>query len=425
MRSVLFALFLAAMTAGSAAAIEPERRDAVVVTGRVWDGFAFQEMFLPSRSSALHLITGEDSALSFVDTKEYYWPLSRQVYVDLEAKRQDIDGVLKINQDGKDIAVIRPSSYVVLYPQGAVNGRGQLLWGDAAAAAYTTYQDEERSFNRRYSEALARQTTYEKKLVEAGAARMKGSPAEIIPPPEAVPTPRLRLVTAPVRAYRVALPAGRYDMVLYVDEKPVEGTARTLDVVDMSGRSVVVADVVPEERWTRPIQSNHPDERIFAKTGSTFYLTLTAADRFQEADYLSVVSPQADVVHGRDIVVRRKPAEIDMVDVRFGRAEAHASLARFKVEQAAGSGFGYRVRSVKSGEKEDLIAFAVTIPSDTDIVYGQVSTRTGTAAAFTRDIVVVQPRNSGLALGLAFLPLLGWCGARLHRLSKSKSRSAG
>lgn len=413
MRSVLLALFLAAMTAGSAVAIEPERRDAIVVTGRVWDGFAFQEMFLPSRSSALHLIAGEDSALSFVGTKEYYWPLSRRVYVDFEAKRQDIDGVLKISKDGKDIAVIHPSPYVILYPKGAINGHGQLLWGDAALAAYRTYQDDERSFNRRYSEALTRQTAYEKRLVEAGTARMKGAPAEVISPPEALPTPSLRLVTAPVRAYRLSVPAGRYDMALYTEERPIEGTARTLDIIDMNGRGVVVADVVPEERWTRPIQSDHPGERIFVRPGSTFYLTLAAADRFQEPDYLSVVSPQADVVPGRDIVVRRKPADIDVVVVHFGGAEAEASLARFKVEQAAGSGFGYRVRSVKSGEREDLTAFAVTVPSDGEIVSGQVSTRPGTA--FNRDIVVVQPRNSSLALGLAFLPLLGWCGFRLRR----------
>lgn len=425
MKSVLLALFLAAMTAGSAGAIEPERRDAIVLTGRVWDGFAFQEMFLPSRSSALHLIAGEDSALSFVGTKEYYWPLSRQVYVDFEAKRQDIDGVLKISKDGKDIAVIHPSPYVIFYPQGAVNGHGQLLWGDAAVAAYRTYQDDERSFNRRYSEALARQTAYEKRLVEAGAARMKGAPVEIISPPEALPTPSLRLVTAPVRAYRLAVPAGRYDMELYREEQPIEGTARTLYVIDMNGRGVVVADVVPEERWTRPFQSDHPGERIFVRPGSTFYLTLAAADRFQEPDYLSVVSPQTDVVQGRDIVVRRKPADIDVVDVHFGGAKAQASLARFKVEQAAGSGFGYRVRSVKSGEKEDLTAFAVTVPSDGDIVSGQVSTQTSSVSAFTRDVVVVQPRNSGLALGLAFLPLLGWCGVRLRRLGTSRNRPAG
>ena len=37
MRRLLLGLLLSVLAAGSAGAIEPERRDAIVVTGRVWD----------------------------------------------------------------------------------------------------------------------------------------------------------------------------------------------------------------------------------------------------------------------------------------------------------------------------------------------------------------------------------------------------
>ncbi len=423
MRRLLLGLLLSVLAAGSAGAIEPERRDAIVVTGRVWDGFSFHEMFLPSQSPTLHLISGEDSALSFVDTEEYYWPLSRQVYVDFEKKRQDIDGILKITRDGREVAVIRPLPYAILYPQGAVNGDGRLLWGEDAVSAYEAYQEEEKSFNRRYTEASARRTAYERKLVEAGAARMKGAPAEIVPPPEDLPTPSLKLVTRPVPAYRLALAAGRYEMTLFENDRPVEGTARRLDVVDVAGRAAVVGDVVPEERWTRPIQSNQEDARIFVRPGSTFYLTLTAADRFREADYLPVVSPQAEAVPGRDIWVRRMPAALDTVDIRFGGAKAEASLSRLKVEQAAGSGFGYRVRPAKDGEKEDLTAFAITAPASTAAISGDISASTPNGPGFSRDIVVVQPRQGGLALGLALLPLMGWLGIRLRTFGRARMRA--
>ncbi|WDZ79067.1 hypothetical protein PWG15_26650 (plasmid) [Ensifer adhaerens] len=421
MRRILLALVFVSLVTGSATAVEPERRDAIVVTGRVWDGFSFREMFLPSQSPALHLISGEDSALSFVGTEEYYWPLSRQVYVDLEKKREDVVGFLKITKDGQEVAAVRPSSYVVLYPRGAVNGDGRLLWGDAATAEYETYWNEERSFNRRYAEALARQTAYEKKLVEAGAARAKGGGVEIIPPPAALPEPSLKLVTKPSQAYRLALAAGRYEMALYVNDVVVAGTARDLDVVEAAGRGVLVGDVVPEERWTRPIPSNHEDARIFVRPGSTFYLTLSAADRFQEAEYLPVVSPQVEVVAGRDIWVRRKPAAIENADIRFGEVKQGASLARLKVEQVAGSGFGYRVRPAKEGEKEDLTAFAITAPSSGAAVSGEVSAKADVGVGFTRDIVIVRPRSGGLALGLAFLPLVGWFGLRLRMLGASKN----
>jgi len=423
MRRILLALFLFASAANNATAIEPERRDAIVVTGRVWEGFSFREMFLPSRSAALQLISGQDNALSFVGTEEYYWPLSRQVYVDLEKKRQDIVGVLKIKKDGRDVAVIRPSPYAVLYPQGALNGNGRLLWGDAAVSEYKTYQGQEKSFNQRYTEALARQTAYERKLVEAGAARAKGAPIEIIPPPEGLPEPSLKLVTKPSQAYRVALAAGRYEMALYVNDALVSGTARNLEVLDAADRGVVVGDVIPEERWTRPIPSNDEDARIFVRPGSTFYLTLSAADRFLETEYLPVVSPQVEPVPGREIWVRRKSAAIDSVDTRFGEARAEAPLGRLKVEQAAGSGFGYRVRPAKDGEKEDLTAFAITVPASGPAVSGEVSARTDAGPAFTREIVVVQPRRAGPALGLAFLPIVAWFGIRFRKLGAYRYRS--
>lgn len=425
MRRILLALAISFLVAGSATAIEPERRDAIVVTGRVWDGFSFREMFLPSQSPVLHLISGEDSALSFVGTEEYYWPLSRQVYVDLEKKREDVTGVLKITKDGEEVAAVRPSSYVVLYPHGAVNGDGRLLWGEEATAEYETYWREERSFNRRYTEALARQTVYEKRLVEAGAARAKGEPVEIIPPPTSLPEPSLKLVTKPAQAYRLSLAAGRYEMALYVNDVMVKGTARNLDVVDVAGRGVVVGDVVPEERWTRPVPSNHEDARIFVHPGSTFYLTLSAADRFEEAEYLPVVSPQVEAVPGRDIWVRRKSAAIDSVDIRFGEVKREVSLARLKVEQVAGSGFGYRVRPARGDEKEDFTAFAIAAPSSEATVSGEVSAKKEAGAGFRRDIVIVQPRHGGLALGLAFLPLVGWFGIRLRTLVASKDRLPG
>jgi hypothetical protein len=407
-------LLLCLSAAGAAKAIEPERRDAVIVTGRVWDGFTFKDMFLPSTADTLHLLAGQDSAISFVETQEYYWPLSRQVYVDLEKKRGEVSGVLTVTRDGKTVAEVEPLPYVILYSQGALNGNGQLLWGADAMLAYSAYQEDERTFARRYVEAEAQQRAYERKLLEAGAARLRGAPVEVIAPPDPLPKPSLKLVTAPAAAYRFALAAGAYEMALSVDGVPVPGTARRLSVGDMAGRRVTVADVVPEERWTRPIATNCADMRIFARPGSTFYLTLSEADRFDETEYLPVVSPQQDAVSGRNVWIRRAASPVDRVAVRFTETQ-DLPLARLKVVQTEGSGFGYQVRAAKEGEKEDLMAFAVSVPADAGVSRGEVRSDGEGVAAFNREIVVVRPRNDGLALGLALLPLLGWLGPKILR----------
>lgn len=423
MHRILAVLLLCVSAATAAKAMEPERRDAVIVTGRVWDGFGFKDMFLPSRSQTLHLLSGGDSAVSFVETQEYYWPLSRQVYVDLEKKRQEVGGVLKITQNGKSVAEIEPSSYVIFYPEGAVNGNGRLLWGADATKAYSTYQQEERSFGRRYIEAEMRQRAYERKLLEAGAARLSGAPVDVIQPPDPLPQPSLRLVTPPAAAYRLALDAGQYEMALYVNGTPVADTSRRLDVAGLAGRRIIVADVVPEERWTRPIATNGEETRIFARPGSTFYLTLSQADRFDETEYLPVVSPQQDAVAGRSVWVRRMASPIDNVAVRFvqnGDAQ-NVPLARLKVTQTEGSGFGYQVRTAKAGEKEDLSAFAVSVPAAAGVFRGEVRSDGEGIAAFRREIVVVQPRSDGLALAFALLPLLGWLGPRMFSRTAARA----
>ncbi len=398
MKRLLFAILLATLSALPAHALEPERREVIVLSARVWDGYQYRETFLPSTYPELTLIAGQDSAVAFVRTEEYFWPLSRQVYVDFEQQRDIIPGTLRIEKGGELVAEEPPQPYSILYPDGAINGNGSLLWGEKAVAAYAEDQQAQRDFARTYVEAKRAHTDYERRLLQSGAARAQGKPAEVISPPTPLPTPSLRLVTKPVYGFRVGLEPGQYKLSIWQDGAMVPGTARSLRVVSITGRDDLVADVVPEERWTQPLASNSARSRIFARPGTTLYLSLVNAQTFDESDYLPVVSPQAQTVGGRDMWVRRKPSDIATISVD-GVGLARQDL---KVDQTAGSGFGYVVRGAKHGETPDMMAFAVNVPADPD---RRRVTLSDDATGFWREIVVVHRRNSGLGLGLALLPL--------------------
>jgi hypothetical protein len=420
MRRLLLLLALFALLPSAALALDPERREVVVVSGRIWDGFAYRESYLPSTAPQLALLDGKESAISFVRTQEYYWPLSRQVYVDLERQRDEIAGVLRIFKGGEVAAEIMPSSYAIIYPKGAVNGDASLVWGDDADKAYADYQAGEKDFARRFVAAQQAQADYERKLLIAAAARKRGEPAEVVARPEPVPQPSLRLVTKPTTGYRVLLPAGEYMMELEAAGVIVPGTRRKLQLVATEGSRTLVADIIPEERWTRPIASNSASARAFAKAGSTFYLTLADADRYEEATYLPIVSPQADAVEGRLMWVRRKSSEIERVSTAWNGLDG-PSLSRqpFKVEQTSGTGFGYRVRHAAADETADLDAFAVVVPDDSSVTRGTL--RTGPQASFSREVVVVHARNADLSLALVALPLLGWASIALVRRGLTRS----
>ena len=401
MRALLICLTLL-ISAVAAGAIEPERREVVVVKVRAWDGYNHVETFLPSTLDELTLIGGEDSAIAFVRTEEYYWPLSRQVYVDLDTKQETLEGILRIERDGKPVGEVNQQLYSIDYPEGAISGQGRLLWGREAEAAYAAYQTGERAFSRRYVEALGAQTEYQRNLIQAGARRAGGGAVEMVAAPPPLPEADLRLVTRPTAAWRVSLGPGVYRIALWRGGDKVAGTERSLRVIDPERRMSVVADIVPEERWTRPLASNSSAARIFARPGTTFYLTLAEASQFDEAEYLPVVSPQAAAVAGRTMWVRRKPHVADAVSLQAGGGATSLSFDRLKVEQTQGAAFGYAVRQARAGETPDLSAFVVTVPSQPDVGRMQISLP---GQPFQREVVVVRQRQDVVSLILALLPL--------------------
>lgn len=401
-------LLLALVVAATPAlALDPERREATVISGRLWDGFRYVDMFLPSDNPTLTVMAGQESAISFVRTQEYYWPLSRQVYVDFERQRDPIQGVLRIEQNGIVIAEVAEEPYAILYPEGAVNGNASLLWGMDAEQGYADYQQAEREFNRRFVEAQRAQTAYERQLLEAARNGSK----EAIPEPPPVPEPSLRLVTRPISALRIDLKPGDYRISLASDGVEVPGTSRKLRVIPVENRLAIVADILPEERWTRPLASNSEASRIYARAGSTFYVTLAEASRFAESDYVSVVSPQVPASPAREIWVRRKPSEVLELELRRGFTAQTLARSDFKVEQTSSSGFGYIVRTVREGESPDIQAFQLDIPVD-----GGERLEFGLPDHdFRRQIVVVNDRNTALSFLLVFLPLAVFAAIRIRR----------
>ena len=403
MRRHLLPALVALFVASPAAAIEPEMREVVVTHNRVWDGYAYKENFVPSAVDEMFLMANAANAVNFVRTQEYYWPLSRQTYVAFEKQYDDVPGTLVIRDAKGTITEIERQPFSILYPEGAVHGQGELLWGADAEAGYAAFREEERAFILALTSSQRANTAYEAALREAASARLRGEGVQEVPPPPERPAPFLKLVTEPQPAFRVDLPAGRYEAMLVENGEEVAGTRKILQVIDAAGSGVAVLDIVPEERWTRPIQSNRPEERVYVRPGARFFVTVHDADRYAEADYVRVVSPQGAAPHDREIWVRRKPSTADALRVDWNGAGAiEVPRTDLKVIQTQGSNFGYVVREAAPGEISDLSGFPVDVP-DGDAVEGRLSV-SGDGGPLPREIVVVQPRRAEIVWPLALVP---------------------
>lgn len=407
-RTLLWSLVAIILQSHSVCAIEPDRREVIVAHNRVWDGYVYKENFVPSDQQTMVLLADHDNAVAMVRTEEYYWPLARQTYVALETMRDEIEGQLIVERNGVEVDVLEIANYSIVYPEGAINGLGYLIWGNEAEEEYVRYQRQEREFNRAFARARQAMTRYEIALKDAAAARLRGEGTQEVSAPPPLPEPSLKLVTKPQRAYRVSLPAGVYSSVLRVDGRDIPGSRKNLRVIDGTARDTLTADIIPEERWTRPLPSDQLSDRIYVAPGSKFYVTLSEASRFAEADYLPLVRPQATPVRGRDVFIRRKASDAETMRVAWLDDPAGSGVNRekLKVEQTGGAAFGYVIRTAETNETPDLEAFAIEIPKSANSGRGALEVATSDGIEFQREFVVVGERNTLLSVGLALLPIL-------------------
>lgn len=407
-----FALsLLSAFLISPAEAIEPQTHEAVVLNNKVFDGYTYQDTLVPSAVDTFTLLADVDNAIRYVQTLEYYWPLSRNFYASFDKLNMPLDGMLRVTRAGKVIAEIGRQRFVTVYPNGTTGGRAHMVWGNGAGQALADYRAAMADYNRRLTEARLDRMRYDQELKAAAVAGAKGGPAGKVAPPMPEPEPVRLYVTDPTPGFRVNLPRGQYDIALYEGSLLVEGSPRRLDVIAAESHSAVTLDVIPEERWTRILPSNTVADTIYSAPGKTFYVSLNRSDRFDEKAYQSLVNPQSFGVAGRDIWVRRSSAAGKRLEVRQPDGNWQpVELERYKVRQTGGAQLGYVIEPAAPDETPDLSAYRVTLPPFAgtgrpelrvvDLATGDIDPGT------TREIVTVVGGSSALIWGTAAIPLI-------------------
>ena len=144
---------------------------------------------------------------------------------------------------------------------------------------------------------------------------------------------------------------------------------------------------------------------MYVRPGARFFVTANDASRYEESDYVRLVTPQESAPRDRQIWVRRKPAEAKSMRVEWDGADQldNVPLTDLKVIQTRGSSFGYVVREAKAGEISDLSAFPINAPAGAGVGSGRLAIAASTGL-LSREMVVVRPRQAGLVWSLAFLP---------------------
>jgi hypothetical protein len=426
LRQLLAAILLFA--AAPAAALEPVTQEKIVLRNRIFEGQGYRESLVPSTTEVFSILADTENVVTYRQTLEYYWPLSRQHYAAFDKLDEPLPGELRISRDGARIAEVAAQPYVVDSPQGASGEGARLQWGSAAEAASAEYRSQMREYNAKVASAQQDRKRYERELRESAVARLNGAQITAIAPPAAAPEPVLRFVTDIATGYPLKLPVGAYTLDVVVDGQLAEGSTRRLDVVTATTRSAVTIDILPEERWTRVLASTSPEDALYASPGARFYVVLNRSDRFDEREYRSLVEPQREGRAGVDVWVRRGPATGTRLEIQGSAGWAGVEMRDYKVRQTQGAQLGYAIEPAAPGETGDISAYAVDVPAGAGAPFALrvVDRTTGEVVPGTgRRILRVEPISHGLAWALAAVPLLVGIGVLCTRRARRRGVLSG
>lgn len=404
---LLSLLFVAARPGG---AVEPATQEAIVLRNKVFDGFEYKDNFVPSNTDEFLLLANHDNAVAIVQTLEYYWPLSRQIYMAPDKLNISLDGELRVFQSDKLVAKLTREQFVVVYPEGLRGGSPSMIWGGVASLKAAEFKQLQRDYAAAVARAQSDKSRYDDELFASAANRARGLPAEAVKAPLPMPPEPKLLVTELSDGYRINLPPGQYELALFDGDREWIGSRRTLTVLPVAPTSRLTLDIVPEERWTRLLPLNTLEDAAFAKPGSTLYVVAQWSDAFDDDTYARLTAPQLNGIKGQLTWIRRKPADGLILEYSADGSKWNSvSPGQYAIRQTGGASLGYRIEQAKAGETPDLSAFVIQLPQETSFKSFQLRMREMTTGELLsesqRTVHLVRPVSVFLLWGLAMLPV--------------------
>lgn len=342
-RWLALALTLALLLVASAQAQEPEKVEAFVYGGQVYDELGYCSAFYPPAVEAIYLLADRENILSPRRTLVYFWPLSNAYRADWSGMNETVNGSLEILSGDRVVATIPQQSYVIQWPEGP-EGPQQLYTGDEAETRYRAFE----ALRSAYQEALwahnAAMQQYYDDLQRAQEAREQGRSVAL---PEEPPEPEApALYSTPVAQGAVVnLPAGTYTLrTRAADGTIVPGSPKTL-IAFSPRRQGLGYQIVPQEKWTRPERTDDPADAIYAREGTVLYLQPYLENEYNDLYYTRLREPQSRAGRlDRWTWVHVRPfEEAGHLILDYGSRQVEVLPKPYRVAQLPGSTLGYRV----------------------------------------------------------------------------------
>jgi hypothetical protein len=413
-------LSLLIIGAGSLCADVPVREEQLIYTILAFNG--------RQDADTIYLMANVDNFLTVRKTFVYFWPLSGEWNTESSILDVTLDGSLELSFPDGRRKTIRPTPYTYYNVQGEYEVNWKVDRGQEAFNAWERYQHilnayyaSAEEYNRElavYEATLNKLVTTITTMRDQGrdATKLVNSLAELSPPVEP-PLPKDYIVPpVPVElAFILNLPVGEYAIrFLHVDGSVIEGSERTVVVFEKRRAQGIGIEVIPADKWTRPVESRTPASVLYIDGSTDLYLRPFFEQEYNDLQYQKMAKNDAKGNPRLMRWVRIQQVPTARLLLGLGGHPAQTVLeAPYYVEQAEGGALGYRIvpfdpQGAHKGEEASLLAFHVPIESEQRVIRVLVQDQDGrTLHGSERQIRVVKPsRRVTIALVLIPMPIL-------------------
>lgn len=437
MRAAACAALLAAIVTAAQGDVH-DRDEQLVYSLTVFNGSGYSSTFSPASSDIIYLLADTDNFLALRKTFVYYRPADDALKIDTSLLDATVDGFLEISGGAVDSQHLPMEDYTYysLRSDGAANWR--TATGPEAHLIHLDYTEKIRRYREGMDDYRLDRATYDYMVSElerrireqretgGDVARLEAVLRGLAAPAR----PRFpdEYAARPVhveRAFVVNLPAGSYRARLVrSDGKILEGSEKRIMAFGRLREPTVGYEVIPGDKWNRPVESSSSDSVIYVDGSSDLYLIAYHQHEYTDLFYQKLLRNDS---RGSPGLKRRVSFQV-VPDVRLavldrdGPVTIIETLPYFVDQERSGS-YGYRIVPFEAdgahrNREPGFEAFHVERDRfGTRIRVALVDRQGDTIDTSRRRIRLLDGSSSaGALVPLAFLPLAVGVGVGIARL---------
>ena len=434
--------------AAGLAAQAPLREEQFVYSIVAFNGRDYAGTFARREADTIYLMADVDNFITARNALVYFWPITGEWKLDLSELDVPFEGSLELGGRGREPRAVGMTPYTYYN----VRGEYELNWKVATETAAAAVVQHSRELIAAYYDAVQafqrERALYEELLNELAGVittlRKEGrdvtalvAELEKLQPP-AQPEPPDHYVVPPStiqQAFILNLPVGQYDIrFLTADGEVMEGSERRIVTFARRRAEAVGLEVIPGDKWTRPVESTSPASVLYVDGTTDLYLRPFYQQEYNDLFYEKLRRNDAKGNPGLMKWVRIQQVPGAALAVSVGTARSRTAEPRmvqeepFVVEQIPGGALGYRIMpfdpgGAHQGREPALRAFHVPLSARQPVLHLRVHDRDGQMLPSSdRQVRLVTPATNGwLSLLLAAVPLLALVAAlalRSRRVSR-------